>query len=43
VGVTLEIHAHLAEDAQNAATEAMDRLLRKPAGQPKPAISNLGS
>jgi len=29
VGVTLEIYAHLAENAQDAAATAMDRLLGK--------------
>lgn len=33
VGVTLEIYVHLAENAQDAAASAMDRLL-KPSPQP---------
>ena len=38
VGVTLEVYAHLAENAQDAAAAAMDRLLwQQPAGQSQAA------
>ncbi len=39
VGVTLEIYARLAENAQDAAATAMDRLLKPPEDAPLTAIS----